>query len=151
MASSLQKKDPRKALCEAECINQKRWKAMKSFQTKIAKQQMRALPPAHCHSVEFVLDAPHPIYQFKLWRSECNCVFLLVKDSSEVLPQLKIGSILPMKYLSGEPLAPMEIRKTEIKNIINERKGRFEGHHRVELAIVASENDASVQSSALTV
>lgn len=122
---------------------------MKPFQNQIAKQQGRTLPPTHCHSVEFVLDAPHPIYQFKLWRSEYNCVFLLVKDSSEVLPQLKIGSVLPMKYLSGEPMAPMEIRKTEIKNIVNERKGRFEGHHRVELAIVASDYDASVQSSAM--
>jgi hypothetical protein len=124
---------------------------MKPFQSENTKHQARMLPPANCHSVEFVLDSPHPIYQFKLWRSECNCVFLLVKDSSEILPQLKIGSILPMKYLSCESLGPMEVRKTEIKNIINERKGRFEGHHRVELAIVASEIEMAVQPSALPV
>lgn len=124
---------------------------MKPLQSQIAKYQGLMIPPAHCHSVEFVLDAPHPIYQFKLWRSECNCVFLLVKDSSEILPQLKIGSILAMKYLSGESLGPMEVRKTEIKNIVNERKGRFEGHHRVELAIVASESDTAVQSSVMAV
>jgi hypothetical protein len=124
---------------------------MRPLQSEATRYQTRALPPVDCHSVEFVLDAPHPIYQFKLWRSECNCVFLLVKDSSEVLPQLKIGSILPMKYLSGESMGPMEVRKTEIKNIINERKGRFEGHHRVELAIVTSESDPAVQSSVLSV
>ena len=109
------------------------------------------LPPAHSHSVEFVLDAPHPIYQYKLWRSECNRLFFLVKDSSQVLPQLKIGSILPMKYLSGESLGPAEICKTEIKNIFNERKGRFEGHHRVELAIVAPQFEPTVQLSAMAV
>ena len=124
---------------------------MRPFQSELAKYPVRMLPPAHCHSVEFVLDAPHPIYQFKLWRSEFNCVFLLVKDSSEVLPQLRIGSVLPMKYLSCEPQEPMEVRETEIKNIINERKGRFEGHYRVELAIVASQSDPAVQSSAMAV
>jgi len=124
---------------------------MKTFQSQLAMNQGRTIPPAHCHSVEFVLDAPHPIYQFKLWRSECNCVFLLVKNSSQVLPQLRIGSILPMKYLTCEPQEPMEVRETEIKNIINERKGRFEGHYRVELAIVASQSDPAVQSSAMAV
>lgn len=124
---------------------------MKPFQNQLAKHKGRLLPPDHCHSVEFVLDAPHPIYQFKLWRSECNCLFLLVKDSSAILPQLKIGSILPMKYLSSESPGPMEVRKTEIKNIINERKGRFEGHHRVELAIVASQVEPTVQLSAMAV
>jgi len=124
---------------------------MKPIQSQLAKHQGRMLPPAHCHSVEFVLDAPHPIYQFKLWRSEFNCLFLLVKNSSEVLPQLRIGSILPMKYLSCEPREPMEVRETEIKNIINERKGRFEGHYRVELAIVASQLEPAVQSSAMAV
>lgn len=124
---------------------------MKPIQNQLAKHQGRMLPPAHCHSVEFVLDAPHPIYQFKLWRSDCNCMFLLVKNSSQVLPQLRIGSILPMKYLSCEPREPMEVRETEIKNIINERKGRFEGHYRVELAIVASQFEPAVQSSAMAV
>lgn len=56
-----------------------------------------------------------------------------------------------MKYLSCEPREPMEVRETEIKNIINERKGRFEGHYRVELAIVTSQLEPAVQSSAMAV
>ena len=118
---------------------------MNPYQNQIAKRQGRMLPPTHCHSVEFALDSPHPIYQFKLWRSEYNCVFLLVKDNSELLPQLKIGSVVPMKYLSSDAMGAMEVRNTEIKNIVNERKGRFEGHHRVELAIIAAEMEAAVQ------
>lgn len=97
---------------------------------------------ARYHSVEFVLNSPHPIYQFKLWRTSGNGVFLLVKDNSKLLNQLKVGSILPMKYMSGNAIADAEVRDTQIKRIVNERQGRFQGHHRVELAVmVAEENE----------
>lgn len=96
-------------------------------------------PPFHSryHSVEFVLDSPHPIYQFKLWRTSGNGVFLLIKDNSALLPQLKVGSILPMKYMSGNAVADSEVHDTQIKRIVNEHQGRFQGHHRVELTLVA--------------
>ena len=101
-------------------------------------------PPEHFHSVEFVIQSPHPIYQFKLWRSECNQVFLLIKDNSKLLRHLKVGNILPMKYHCGESAFQTEVCDTQIENIVNEEQGRFRGHHRVELAIVPVENRATV-------
>lgn len=100
--------------------------------------------PGHYHSVEFALDAPFPIYQFKLWRAEQDRFFLLVKDDSALLPQLKEGHIVPMKYLSAKVMGRIDVRRTQIKRIVNEIKGRFQGHHRVELSIVASGPAAAV-------
>jgi hypothetical protein len=100
---------------------------------------------ANYHRVEFVLNSPHPIYQFKLWRSQGSCAFLLVKDNSELLPQLKVGAIVPMKYMSDSTTVQTEIRNTRINRIVDEQQGRFQGHHRVELAIVANGAARSVQ------
>jgi hypothetical protein len=41
------------------------------------------------YSVEFALDEPHPLYQFKIWRSESSAMFVVVKQNSAVLPKLK--------------------------------------------------------------
>lgn len=118
---------------------------MQAAQNRLQNSESLMSPPEHFHSVEFVIQSPHPIYQFKLWRSECNQFFLLVKDSSTVLAQLKVGNILPMKYHCGETAMQTEVRDTQIESIINEEEGRFRGHHRVELAIVPIENRAAVQ------
>lgn len=102
--------------------------------------------PLHAkfHCVEFALNRPHPIYQFKLWRTAGNNVFLLIKDSSEILPQLKVGSVVPMKYMTGNAIANNEVHDTQIKRIVNEQQGRFQGHCRVELAILAGADACSV-------
>lgn len=95
--------------------------------------------PLHYHCVEFALDSPFPVYQFKLWRSGQECFFVLVKDSSALLPHLKVGHIVPMKYMSGKFMGRLDVRNTRIKKIVNERQGRFRGHYRVELSIVPSD------------
>jgi len=97
------------------------------------------------YSVEFALKTPYPVYQFKLWRTRQNSLFLIVKDNSSLLPQLKVGKILPMKYLSGNARGHMEVRDTRIDNIVNEQAGRFQGHHRIDLAPVASETKSHVR------
>ncbi|MBT8338766.1 MAG: hypothetical protein HKP58_17005 [Desulfatitalea sp.] len=91
------------------------------------------------HRVEFALQAPIPVYQFKLWRTEHNDMFLLVKDDSSLLPRLKEGHIVPMTYLSNGTNGGGQIRETRIDRIIDERAGRFQGHHRVELAVLPAE------------
>ena len=88
------------------------------------------------HSVEVPMDELPLAYQFKLWRSNHNSMFLLVKENSDILQQLKVGNILAMKYYGSNALARSEIKKTQINNIINEQQGRFRGHHRVELTII---------------
>ena len=95
--------------------------------------------------MEFALSAPFPIYQFKLWRTEGEDAFLLVKNNSTLLSRLKVGNIVPMKYRGNSAIDPMEVRNTEIKRIVNEHQGRFQGHCRIELSIAAKQQAAIVQ------
>lgn len=107
---------------------------MDHYQNVTASPQFDQVPDYH--SVEVPMNELQMAYQFKLWRSDHNCMFLLVKDNSDILRQLKVGHILPMKYYGGNALAQTEIKRTQIQNIINEQQGRFRGHHRVELTII---------------
>ena len=95
------------------------------------------------HSVEFALDAPQPLYQFRIWRNLQNDPFLLVKENSTVLHGLKVGNVLPMKYYSSKAWQHCEIRSTQIRQIVNEKHGRFQGHFRVEIAILTPDNAAT--------
>ena len=88
------------------------------------------------HSVEVPMEEMPLAYQFKLWRNDHNSLFLLVKENSDILRQLKVGHVLPMKYYGSNALAQSEIKNTQINNIVNEQQGRFRGHHRVELTII---------------
>ena len=90
------------------------------------------------YSVEFALRGNQPVYQFKLWRSEHNSFFLLAKDGSDLISQLKVGRIMPMKYYSENAARATEVRDTRITEIVNETQGRFSGHHRIELDIVGA-------------
>ena len=89
------------------------------------------------YSVEFAIDEPHPIYQFKIWRKESSSMFVVVKENSAVLPKLKAGSVLNMTYYSSDAQCPKKQIETRIGQISNERKGRFEGHCTIDLLPVA--------------
>ncbi len=88
------------------------------------------------YCVEFAMDSPHPVYQFKLWHLDQKDPFLLVKETSELLPQLKVGHVMPMKYYSDDMHKRTQVRKTQIRQIVNETQGRFQGHYRIELEIL---------------
>ncbi len=97
------------------------------------------------YSVEFAMDSPHPVYQFKLWHSDRDALFLLVKDNSELLPQLKVGTVMPMKYYSDDSHQPTQVRETQIRQIVSETQGRFQGHYRIELEILEKPSMPMVQ------
>ncbi len=97
------------------------------------------LPPPNYYSVEFALDTSYPVYQFKLWHPDRESMFLLAKRNSAVLPELKEGRILPMKYYRDDADQRMEVHNTRIDRMVDETQGRFKGHCRVELAIVPGE------------
>jgi hypothetical protein len=88
------------------------------------------------YSVEFALDEPHPIYQFKIWRSESSAMFVVVKQNSAVLPKLKAGSVLNMTYYSSDAQCPKKQIETRIGHICSERQGRFQGHCTIDLVPV---------------
>ncbi len=95
------------------------------------------------YSVEFAVDEPHPIYQFKIWRSESSPMFVVVKDNSAVLPKLKAGSVLNMTYYSSDAQCPKKQIETRIGHISSERKGRFQGHCTIDLVPI---NQATFQN-----
>ena len=94
--------------------------------------------PGRFYSVEFAIDEPHPLYQFKLWCSESSPMFVVVKKNSAVLPKLKTGSILNMTYYSSDAQCPKKQIETRIDHITTEREGRFEGHCTVSLVPINS-------------
>jgi hypothetical protein len=87
------------------------------------------------YSVEFPLDLIQPVYQFKLWRSDRNTFFLLVIESSDLVSQLKVGHVMPMKYYSEDAMHATEVHNTQIMEIVKETQGRFCGHYRIELSL----------------
>jgi hypothetical protein len=99
------------------------------------KKQTESLQPNY-FSVEFPLEATQPIYQFKLRQSVQNTFFLLVKNGSDIVSQLKVGHKIPMKYYSNDMMHTVEVRNTQIMEIVKETHGRFRGHYRIELDIM---------------
>ncbi len=93
----------------------------------------RALESTGYYSVEFAVEQPHPLYQFKLWQSKTGPMFVVVKENSAVLPKLKAGSILNMTYYSSDARCPTTQIETRIGPITSENQGRFEGHCTVDL------------------
>lgn len=94
--------------------------------------------PGRFYSVEFAIDEPHPLYQFKLWCSEASPMFVVVKKNSAVLPKLKAGSIVNMTYYSSDAQCPKKQIETRIDHITPEQEGRFEGHCTVSLVPVSN-------------
>jgi hypothetical protein len=114
-----------------------------NMNTKIAHRIKRATHPPLYYSVEFCVGSPQPLYQFKIWRSESNPMFVVVKNNSDVLPKLKPGSVLKMTYYSCDTRRPTTQIETRIGPISNAFKGRFEGHCTIDLVPV---EDASLQN-----
>jgi hypothetical protein len=90
------------------------------------------------YSVEFPLGVIQPVYQFKLWRSERNTFFLLAKETSDLVSQLKVGHVVPMKYYSEDAMHATEVHHTQIMEIVKETGGRFCGHYRIELSLIVN-------------
>lgn len=101
--------------------------------TSTVKKFKKSIESGCFYSVEFAVDQPHPLYQFKIWRSESNPMFVVVKENSAVLPKLKAGSVLNMTYYSSDAQCPKKQIETRIGHITSEQGGRFEGHCTIDL------------------
>lgn len=109
---------------------------MYTYASQSAATHLDMPPQPNYHSVEFALDTAYPVYQFKLWHPDRNSMFLLAKRNSAVLPELKEGRVLPMKYYSNDAVRTVEVHNTRIKKMVDETRGRFRGHWRIELSII---------------
>ena len=111
--------------------------------TSTVEKLNQSMEPAGFYSVEFAIDQPHPLYQFKIWRNESSSMFVVVKENSAVLPKLKAGSILNMTYYSSDAQCPKKQMETRIGPISSAREGRFQGHCTIDLLPV---NHAAIQN-----
>lgn len=96
------------------------------------------------YSVEFLLNEPNILYQFKLWKLQSNVMFALVKKNSAILDELNVGDVLSMKYYSSDALYPTENKNTRIKYITVEEHGRFKGHCLIGLEWADSEKQINI-------
>ena len=85
--------------------------------------------------VEFMVNGiPFP-FQFKIWNTASKPLFILVKQSSDIIHRLNEGNIITMKYYSSAGIYPKKM-KTKIEYIRKEDHGRFKGHYLVGLKIL---------------
>lgn len=91
-------------------------------------------------SVEISIIGLGVVYQFKIWQTTSMSMFILAKESSCLLPFLKTGDRLNMKYYSIDMNCPYQSLDTKIRDIVRHKRGRLGGHYLVELEIM--ENDS---------
>ena len=84
-------------------------------------------------SVEFSVDGLDTLYHFKIWHIHPQSNIILVRNDSSILPHLRVGKSLRVKYYSQGKAFPAGIRETIIREISREEQGRFKGHCLVDL------------------
>ena len=88
------------------------------------------------HSVEFYIDGMAIPYQFRIWDMAPESINVLIRDDSGILPLIKEGDILDMKYYSHGSVYPSEKIPTAIRHVTRKIQGRLKGHHLVGLEIL---------------
>ena len=91
------------------------------------------------YSVEFSLPECAYVYQFKIWDMSAKGMSVLVREDSDLLNHVKVGDVLRLKYYTTQASKPIEYRKTEIRHITKDERGRFKGVYLVGLSIVESQ------------
>ena len=93
--------------------------------------------PSHPYrSAEFLVDGLDVPYQFRIWNMARASICVLVNERSELLPRLRVGDTLHVKYYSaGSSYAP-DCQKTAIRHITKSDQGRLKGHYIVGLEIL---------------
>ena len=88
------------------------------------------------YSVEFFVDKLFLLVQFKIWNTQSKPMFVLVKESSEIISHLQVGDVINMRYYSySSSLLTIEL-ETEIEYIVLDKNQRFRGHYLVGLKIL---------------
>lgn len=87
-------------------------------------------------SVEILINGLNVPYQFKIWQITPHCIWVLVKEDSNILPLIKLGDTLNIKcYPTNRAFQPESI-DTMIQHINMNDQGRFKGHCLVGLEIL---------------
>jgi hypothetical protein len=87
-------------------------------------------------SVEFSVDAVGFSYRFRIWHIPPHSNVIVIRKDSRILPHLRAGDTMKMRYyFPGEPF-PAGDRETTIKGISSQEQGRFKGHFWVDLELL---------------
>jgi hypothetical protein len=89
-------------------------------------------------SVEIAVNNSEPVYMFKIRNSPFAGIAILVKEDSVILKHLKVGDKLNLKYNPAVASDLPEYIATEIRHIIKDNNGRYNGHYLVDFGV--SEN-----------
>ena len=106
------------------------------------REERRAEPRVEIdkyYSVEISAPGTEFVYQFKIWNLSEHGLCILVKNDSDLLNHLAVGSALKMQYCPVDVVSPKVRLKTEIKHITKQEEGRFSGHTLVGLLILEKE------------
>lgn len=102
-------------------------------------QERRSEPrkkPDQYHSAEFIFETLDTTYQFRIWNTASSSMCVVIKESSEVLPLLRVGDTVKVKYYSPDSLYPSEALSTVIRHVTKNDQGRFKGHYLIGLEIL---------------
>ena len=88
------------------------------------------------YSAEFLVEGMDTLYQFKIWNAAPSSISILVNEKSGILPRLRVGDTLKVKYYSDESGYPTNYRKSAIRHITRNDDGRLKGHFLVGLEIL---------------
>lgn len=97
-------------------------------------------PVSAFYSVEFALEQPNMLYQFKIWNSETDSMFMVVREDSAIINSLHTGHVCDMKFYSDDKDRPTARYRARIDRMTMDREGRFRDHWRVALEIVDGES-----------
>jgi hypothetical protein len=107
-------------------------------------QERRSEPrkrPGQYHSAEFFFEGLDVTYQFRIWNTASSSMCVLVKENSEVLPLLRVGDTVKVKYYGPDSFYPSEGLSTVIRHVTKNEQGRFKGHYLVGLEILSLDEE----------
>jgi hypothetical protein len=90
----------------------------------------------HYRSAEFRVDGLDVPYQFRIWDITPACICVLVNENSALLPRLKVGDTLKVRYYARGSSYSSNYQKSAIRHITRSDQGRLKGHYVVGLEIL---------------
>jgi tetratricopeptide (TPR) repeat protein len=108
---------------------------MMRFETSSSASEARQREEKY-YSAEFSLKELKFAYQFRIQNIESKSMCVLIRKNSDLLPCLKVGDILDIKYYAKSTRYPPEQQTTVINDITINNQGRFKGHYLVSLKIL---------------
>jgi hypothetical protein len=97
---------------------------------------VREKKPNPYYSVEFSLKGLETDYLFRLRNTKSDHKCVLVREDSRMLPLLKVGDVMPLKFNFNHTPYLSEYLNTAIRFIIKQDEGRFKGHYFVGFEIL---------------